>query len=201
MEINVTRTTKTPVRATNSDRRGMTGLVVATDSTRDTDPSDESRQATTTLDIGHRTIGALMSAPAAEVAKILEYIADTDLDDPYLRELLETIRTLALEGKGTDGALVGAELHRTGKFADVGHERLIKRLIDTITAGANPFALRQYAAALVAESYRLSFALLGETLTEFSRSQPEAALLPYLVDAGTRLRAHSNRLAALRGDE
>lgn len=137
---------------------------------------------------------ALFSTPA-DVAAVLRFVDDLDFEKPGQRLIVEAIRALSLAGEPTDAVCVGDWLARNGRLTqDAKYE-----LTCAITAGANSDALRHYATAVVADSFREAYASLGEALLESAGVMPEHDLLPQLVEGGTRLRNHSRRLDALRG--
>lgn len=137
---------------------------------------------------------AAMWSSVEDVAAVLKHVADEDFEQPGKRLVAEAVRALADAGQSVDGVSVGDWLTKRGRMTDDSKHELSCAL----TAGLPPGALWTYAAALVAESFRESYATLGETLLETAGTLAEHNLLPQLVEGGTRMRSHHQRLTALR---
>ncbi|EOM74620.1 hypothetical protein DW322_03430 [Rhodococcus rhodnii] len=142
-------------------------------------------------------VGALIAASRESVCSVLEHVADNDVEHPGYRRLLRTIRHLTKQGRPHGTVCVADELTRTGQMTPDAR----RALIDATTAGAEPLALRGYAAAVVADAYRWQYELAGKSLVEAAHSWPEHELVGYLRGLGTTLVAHDRRLGALRGEK
>lgn len=144
-------------------------------------------------------LGSLLWSPPETAAPVLQLVTDEDLGDPFLMDVLQSIRRLNHAGGLHDAALVADDLGRAGLLSGERGRLLTRFLSDAATCGADAIGLRAYATAVVAEAYRCGFLRLGEGLVENSDAMAESDLLPHLVEAGARLRAHSERLTLLRG--
>ena len=141
-------------------------------------------------------IGALLRADHTPAIEVLAHVADDDIENPAAAAVLTAIRTLAYRGMPPGPQLVLDELRRTGAAVApiVGHLR------DAVTSGAEPMALRAYAAAVVAASLRRRIASAGVAFTDLAATGMEVNLIPVATNAIKSINDCGSRLAALRGE-
>lgn len=141
-------------------------------------------------------LGALLWAEHTSAVEVLAHLADDDLESLSAAAVLTAIRTLADAGNPTGPQLVLDELRRTGAAVApiVGH------LKDAVTSGAEPLALRAYAAAAVAASLRRRVASTGAAFAVLADTGIEADIVPMATRAIQSINDCGGRLAALRGE-
>lgn len=145
-------------------------------------------------------VGSLMWGTATAVSGVLAMVIADDVEDPYLRDILAVIRSLSTAGRPMGGVMVADELMRAGQLAGDRGKLVSGRLADAVTSGASELAIRDYAAIVVADSYRRRFRTLGEALTGNVEAMPEDDLMAFLRKEGTEAARHSVRLSLLRVD-
>ena len=146
--------------------------------------------------IGVMLIGALLWSRPDETAAVLEVVGDDDMATPSLSAVLAAVRRLAQAGSPTGPQLVLDALRREGtlkRFA-------AKDLQDATTSGAQPMALREYAAAVVADSLRRRVASAGAALTTAAVDAAEPAVAPLVSRATVSCLDCAGRLDQLRGE-
>ncbi|TSD94595.1 hypothetical protein FOS14_19985 [Skermania sp. ID1734] len=143
-------------------------------------------------------VGGVLHATIDQARAALKAAHASDVADPWLRRLLEAAGTLATAGV-VGPALVADQLLADGALAGDRGKLLAKKLTDAATSGADPLMLRQYATAVVAQSYRRRITALAEGLTA-ADEMPERDLWPYVRDHTQAIGEHWKRLACLRGD-
>lgn len=143
---------------------------------------------------------AILRASAVEAAAAFEHVRATDFDNPSLGLIFETAAELRAAGRPHDPVTVLDDLTRCGLTAGHTGETLRKHLLDATTndAAASPLAISSYACAVVSESYRRRFEVLGKSLVEASAGIAERDLLPLLRSGGAAAVAHADRLSKLR---
>ena len=142
-------------------------------------------------------VGALMwPRPDLDPGPVLALVADGDVADPALVDVLNVVRSMIYAGESVGLVLVADEVRRSG--------RLTKRIADTLltvsTSGAVPEALRSYACAVVAESLRRRVESAGTALIAAAESMAEDDLAPLAERAAAGIADCAARLAKLRGD-
>ncbi|WP_181005882.1 DnaB-like helicase N-terminal domain-containing protein [Mycobacterium marinum] len=141
-------------------------------------------------------VGTLLWSPTADVAGVLEFVADDDFDSPALSVLVTTVRRLATAGRPCDAQMVMDELARGGGV----HRGIALALMDATSAGAVPQAGRFYAAAVVAGSLRRRVESAGNALTEAAQDAAETDLAPIISRAAAACLDCAGRLAELRAE-
>lgn len=131
----------------------------------------------------------------ADPGPVLALVADDDIADPALAEVLKVIRSLVYAGDPVGPVVVLDELRRTGSSKPV-----LDRLLQATTAGAVPEAIRAYAAAVVAASLPRRMESAGHALTAAAGSMAEADLAPLAERAAAGIAECAARLAKLRGE-
>lgn len=139
-------------------------------------------------------VGALLWSASAEVADVLNHVADDDVEDAALAPVLAAIRTLVGAGKPPAPQLILDELRRTGNLRG----NVPARLRSAVTSGACASAVRHYAAATVSDSLRRRIESAGHALTEAARTASEADLAPLVERSAATVVDLERRLAALR---
>lgn len=143
-------------------------------------------------------VGALLwSIPAVDPRPVLALVADDDVADPALALVLGVVRAMLAAGAPVSPVLVVDQLRRGGEPS----KPVADRLMQATAAGAVPFALRAYAAAVVAGSLRRRFESAGAALTAAAAEVAEADLGPMAERAAAAVVDCADRLAALRGGE
>jgi replicative DNA helicase len=140
-------------------------------------------------------LGALLWSQPAEAAGVLELVADDDMATTSLSLVLSAVRRLASAGTPPGPQLVLDALRREGTLKNFA----LKDLQDAATSGAQPLALREYAAAVVSEAFRRRIDSAGVALTTAAREAAEAALAPLVSRATVACLDCAGRLDQLRG--
>jgi replicative DNA helicase len=141
-------------------------------------------------------LGALLWSRPAEAAVVLELVADDDMVTPSLSLVLSAVRGLITAGTPPGPQLVLDALRREGTLKHFA----LKDLQDATTSGAQPLALREYAAAVVSDALRRRIDSAGVALTTAASDAAEADLAPMVTGAAESICDCADRLAALRGD-
>ncbi|MBZ4558590.1 hypothetical protein GBO17_14255 [Mycobacterium avium subsp. hominissuis] len=141
-------------------------------------------------------VGTLLWSAPADVAAVLELVADDDFSSPALSVLVGTVRRLAAAGQPCDAQVVLDELSRAGGL----HRGMALALTDATTTGAVPQAARFYAAAVVARSLRRRVESAGHALVEAAHISAERDLTTLISRATVSVLDCAGRLAELRGD-
>lgn len=137
------------------------------------------------------------SANGADVERITGTLTAADFEDPAHARMYGHIVDLIAAGQPHDFASVTGALIRSG--ADGAKDApLRKRLMGIVTAGAHSVAAVHYADNVLSQSYRRSFHIAGQRLTQAAEEAPEADLFDYMVELGIQQRAAFNRLNSFR---
>lgn len=139
-------------------------------------------------------VGALMYSTVIEVRDVLRFVENTDVDEPGAT-VIATVRALALRGTPPSPQLVKDDLTRRGMLT----RPVAVWLMSATTSGACASAARNYAAALVAESFRRKVESFGHALTSMSASASEVDIAGVVERATTSIRSIEARLRELRG--
>lgn len=141
-------------------------------------------------------LGALLWSQPAEAAAVLELVTYDDMPTASLSLVLSAVRRLVTAGTPSGPQLVLDALRREGTLKNFA----LKDLQDAATSGAQPLALREYAAAVVSESLRRRIDSAGVALTTAAADAAEAALAPLVSRATVACLDCAGRLAVLRGE-
>ncbi|MFD4368982.1 hypothetical protein [Rhodococcus sp. NPDC058521] len=141
-------------------------------------------------------LGALVYTENINTTTILEQVHTLDLDETGAAACLEAISHLAHQGHDHGPVAIADHLGRLGKLTEPAR----KALLDATTAGSEPLAVRQLAAAVVAASLRRRFESAGKALVEGASVAPEHDLVPLVRSIGTAIVKHADRLRVLRGE-
>jgi replicative DNA helicase len=141
-------------------------------------------------------IGALLWSEPAEAAEVLELVADDDMATSSLSAVLSAVRRLVNAGTPPGPQLVLDALRREGTLKHFA----AKDLQDAATSGAQPLALREYAAAVVSESLRRRIDSAGVALTAAATDAAEATLAPLVSRVTVACLDCAGRLDQLRGE-
>lgn len=137
------------------------------------------------------------STDGADIERITSTLTAADFEDPAHARMYGHIVDLIAAGQPHDFASVTGALIRSG--ADGAKDApLRKRLMGIVTAGAHSVAAVHYADNVLSQSYRRSFHIAGQRLTQAAEEAPEADLFDYMVELGTAQRAAFNRLNTFR---
>ncbi|WP_415977512.1 DnaB-like helicase N-terminal domain-containing protein [Rhodococcus sp. 077-4] len=137
------------------------------------------------------------SADGTDIERITSTLTTTDFEDPAHARMYGHIVDLIAAGQPHDFASVTGALIRSG--ADGAKDApLRKRLMGIVTAGAHSVAAVHYADNVLSQSYRRSFHIAGQRLTQAAEEAPEADLFDYMVELGTAQRSAFNRLNTFR---
>lgn len=147
-------------------------------------------------DVETTFVGTLLWSAPADVAAVLELVADDDFEAPALSVIVATIRRLAAAGTPCDAQVVLDELGRDGGV----HRGIALALMDATASGAVPQAVRFYAGAVVARSLRRKVESAGNALIEAAQDAAEASLPAIVSRAAVSCLDCAGRLAELRGD-
>ncbi len=170
-------------------------------SAQDSEPSNYSekannpgRQRVTVLAADVYFVGSLLWGARTEV---LALVADDDIDSPALADLLCAIRR---RGKViSTPALALDEWQKAGVLSQLQWNALI----NATTSGAEPFAVHEYAAAVVAGSLRRrvkSAGHQGHQLLAAADDCPETDLVRVTQAAVNPIIDCADRLASIRGE-
>jgi replicative DNA helicase len=141
-------------------------------------------------------VGALLWSEPAEAAAVLELVTDDDIATPSLSLVLAAVRRLVTAGTPPGPQLVLDALRREGTLKNFA----LKDLEDATTSGAQPLALREYAAAVVSESLRRRIDSAGMALTTAAVDAAEGDLAPLVARASESIHDCAGRLDQLRGE-
>jgi replicative DNA helicase len=117
-------------------------------------------------------VGAMLWAEPAAVAEVLELVHDDDIESPALAESLAAVRQLNRGRQQHGPQMVLSELRRTARLRS--HDGVAGALQAATTSGADPLAIRQYAAAVVAGSMRRRLDSAGVALQAAASEAAEA---------------------------
>ncbi|TPG31659.1 hypothetical protein [Mycolicibacterium hodleri] len=140
-------------------------------------------------------LGALLWSTPADAADVLVLIRDVDMSTPSQEAVLAAIRRLVDAGTPPGPQLALDGLRRTGTLKHFA----ARDLADATTSGAQPMALREYAAAVLSQALRRRFASAGSALTEAAAVAGEDDLAPLAARAMASCLDCAGRLARLRG--
>jgi hypothetical protein len=141
-------------------------------------------------------LGALLWAAPADAADVLAVVRDDDMATPSQEAVLAAVRGLVAAGTPPGPQLVLAALRRAGTLKHFA----ARDLQDATTSGAQPMALREYAAAVVSVALRRRIESAGSALIEAADVAVEDDLTPLVVGALTACLTCAGRLAKLRGE-
>lgn len=127
---------------------------------------------------------------------MLDLVTDDDMATPSLSLVLSAVRRLVAAGTPPGPQLVADSLRREGTLKHFA----AKDLQDAATSGAQPLAVREYAAAVVSEALRRRIDSAGMALTTAAADAPEAALAPLVSRATVACLDCVGRLDQLRGE-
>jgi hypothetical protein len=141
-------------------------------------------------------VGTLLWSSPADAARVLELVADDDIESPALSVVLTSVRVLSVAGRPCDAQMVMDELRRGGTV----RRDVALALMDATTAGAVPEAAQYYGAAVVSASLRRRVESAGHALTSAADSAAESDLAPLVARAAAAVTDCAARLAKLRGE-
>ena len=143
------------------------------------------------------TLCALMwSAESADTTRVAAALTPGDFASPAHAELFTVIADLITENRPHDPASVAAVIHRGGGGQKDAPLRRV--LADVVTADAPAVSAVHYADIVLSQSYRRSFHIAGQRITQAAEQGPEEELFDYMVQLGRRQRTAWNRLNAFR---
>ena len=143
-------------------------------------------------------VGALLwPTPDADPGPVLALVADDDVADPHVADLLRCARSLIYAHEAVGPVILADELGRAGTLTKLVGDRLTA----ATTCGAVPTALRGYACAVVAASLRRRVESAGKALTEAAETMHEDDLAPMAQRAAAAIASCAARLDKLRGGE
>ena len=142
-------------------------------------------------------VGAVLWAPQRLPGLLsLSLVKDDDVEDPALAKGLATARAMIYARQPHGPQLVLDELKRSGTLTPI----VADCLKSATTCGADAGAIRQYAAAVVADSLRRRVASAGAALSSIADTAAEGDIAPMVERAAAAVQDCADRLAALRGD-
>lgn len=142
-------------------------------------------------------VGALLwPTPEADPGPVLALVADDDVADPALAQVLGVVRSMIYAREQVGPALVLAEFRRQGGPS----KPVADRLLQATACGGLALALRGYAAAVVAESLRRRMESAGAALSAAAATMAEDDLAPLAARAAAAVADCAERLARLRGE-
>ena len=143
------------------------------------------------------TLCALMwSTDIAAAVRVTGALVPADFAEPAYAELFTVIADLVIRGQPHDPASVAAVIHRAGGGQKDAPLRRV--LADVVTADAPAVSAAHYADIVLSQSYRRSFHIAGQRITQAAEQGPEEELFDYMVQLGRQQRAAWNRLATFR---
>ena len=144
------------------------------------------------------TLCALMwSVDTAAAVRVTDALEPADFAEPAYAELFTVIADLVTSGQPHDPASVAAVLHRAGGGQkDAPLRRALADVVTADTTGSS--AAVHYADIVLSQSYRRSFHITGQRLTQAAEQGPEDELFDYMVELGTAQRAAWKRLGTFR---
>lgn len=141
-------------------------------------------------------LGALMWSEPHAADEVLAQVADADMPTTATELVLVAVRRLVAAGTPPGPELVHDDIVRVGELSS----DVAKAIRDATTSGAAPNALRQYAAAVVAQALRRYVESAGNALVTAADEAPEHALAQTVLAASTRCLNCAKRLRVLRGE-
>lgn len=161
------------------------------------DELDEQGELDPRTDPESLTLCALMwSAESADTTRVATALTPGDFASPAHAELFTVIAALIAEDRPHDPASVAAVIHRAGGGQKDAPLRRV--LADVVTADAPAVSAVHYVDIVLSQSYRRSFHIAGQRITQAAEQGPEEELFDYMVQLGRRQRAAWNRLNAFR---
>ncbi|MBY6366944.1 DnaB-like helicase N-terminal domain-containing protein [Rhodococcoides corynebacterioides] len=143
------------------------------------------------------TLCALMwSTEPADTTRVATALTPGDFENPTHAELFTVVAALVTEDRPHDPASVAAVIHRAGGGQKDAPLRRV--LADVVTADAPAVSAVHYADIVLSQSYRRSFHIAGQRITQAAEQGPEEELFDYMVQLGREQRAAWNRLNAFR---
>ncbi|MFC7962841.1 DnaB-like helicase N-terminal domain-containing protein [Rhodococcus sp. NPDC003994] len=190
-----------PAEGSDDDAAGHDAAVF--DLAPDTAPVAASAGDTTVDELDPRTdpesltLCALMwSAESTDTTRVAAALNRGDFASPAHAELFTVIADLITENRPHDPASVAAVIHRAGGGQKDAPLRRV--LADVVTADAPAVSAVHYADIVLSQSYRRSFHIAGQRITQAAEQGPEEELFDYMVQLGRQQRAAWNRLNAFR---
>ncbi|MDT5368934.1 MAG: hypothetical protein QOC62_3365 [Mycobacterium sp.] len=147
-------------------------------------------------DIATVFVGTLLWAAPADVASVLDLVADDDIEAPALSVVLSTIRNLVADCRPCDAGLVADELRRTGELG----RPVADALTAATVAGGPPESARFYGSAVVSDAFRRRVESAGHALIAAAAHNAEAQLSAIVSRATVACLDCAGRLAELRGE-
>ena len=161
------------------------------------DELDEQGELDPRTDPESLTLCALMwSAESADTTRVATALTPGDFASPAHAELFTIIAALITENRPHDPASVAAVIHRAGGGQKDAPLRRV--LADVVTADAPAVSAVHYADIVLSQSYRRSFHIAGQRITQAAEQGPEEELFDYMVQLGRQQRAAWNRLGTFR---
>lgn len=140
-------------------------------------------------------LSALLWGDSSTVLNLVRLVHVGDLDEPH-RTLYAAVVACAHAGQAGP-QLVLDRLTRDGDASQVVRDELT----DATTAGGRPELLRDYAAAVLADRFRIACESYGRGVIGWASDGSEAELWHGITSHGTELRKLADRLTAARGGE
>ncbi len=164
---------------------------------RDTTAADELDELDPRTDPESLSLCALMwSVESADTTRVAAALTPGDFTGPAHAELFTIVAALITEDRPHDPASVAAVIHRAGGGQKDAPLRRV--LADVVTADAPAVSAVHYADIVLSQSYRRSFHIAGQRITQAAEQGPEEELFDYMVQLGRQQRAAWNRLNAFR---
>lgn len=193
-----------PTEGPDDDAAGHDAAVLdlAPDTARHRAPAgdttvDEQGELDPRTDPESLTLCALMwSAESADTTRVATALTPGDFAGPAHAELFTIVADLIAENRPHDPASVAAVIHRAGGGQKDAPLRRV--LADVVTADAPAVSAAHYADIVLSQSYRRSFHIAGQRITQAAEQGPEEELFDYMVQLGRQQRAAWNRLNAFR---
>lgn len=163
----------------------------------DTAAADEQGELDPRTDPESLTLCALMwSAESDDTTRVATALTPGDFASPAHAELFTIVADLIAENRPHDPASVAAVIHRAGGGQKDAPLRRV--LADVVTADAPAVSAAHYADIVLSQSYRRSFHIAGQRITQAAEQGPEEELFDYMVQLGRQQRAAWNRLGTFR---
>jgi hypothetical protein len=146
-------------------------------------------------DVGVLLVNSLLWCRPDDADEVLRLVRDDDVASPHLGAILAAIRELLSAGQQISPQLVLDRLIQAGV-----HRPVHAALIQAATAGGCPEAVRDYAAAVVAQSLRRRVESGGVAMWSAADDLSEAELPVLVGNIAATISAIAVRLATLRGE-
>lgn len=140
-------------------------------------------------------LSALLWADTRTVLNSAQVVYAGDLDEPH-RTVYAAVLACAHDGQA-GARLVMDRLIRDGDAS----QSVRDELADSATAGGRPELLRDYAAAVLADRFRVACESYGRSVIGWAADGSESELWTGITSTGTQLRMLADRLTAARGGE